>query len=64
MGADCCGSGATFEGLSADYRRRLWIVIAINATMFFVDWALALLPDRKPCKPTPWTFWATHSPTE
>ena len=37
MGADCCGSGATFEGLSADYKRRLWAVIAINATMFFVE---------------------------
>lgn len=37
MGADCCGSKATFEGLSADYRRRLWIVIAINASMFLVE---------------------------
>lgn len=37
MGADCCGSGVTFEGLSADYRRRLWVVIAINATIFFVE---------------------------
>lgn len=37
MGADCCGSGATFEGLSADYKRRLWIVIAINAAMFVVE---------------------------
>jgi cation diffusion facilitator family transporter len=35
--ASCCGSGATFEGLSADYKRRLWIVIALNATMFFVE---------------------------
>ena len=37
MGADCCGHGATFEGLSADYKRRLWLVIAINATMFLVE---------------------------
>ena len=37
MGADCCSSGATFEGLSADYRRRLWAVIAINAAMFLVE---------------------------
>jgi Co/Zn/Cd efflux system component len=29
--------GATFEGLSADYRRRLWIVIALNAAMFVVE---------------------------
>ena len=37
MGADCCHHGVTFEGLSADYRRRLWAVIAINAAMFFVE---------------------------
>lgn len=37
MGADCCGHNAKFEGLSADYRRRLWLVIAINATMFLVE---------------------------
>ena len=37
MGADCCGTGATFDGLSADYKRRLWIVIAINAGMFLVE---------------------------
>ena len=37
MSADCCGHGATFEGLSADYRRRLWAVIAINAAMFVVE---------------------------
>ena len=37
MGADCRGHGATFEGLSADNKRRLWIVIAINATMFLVE---------------------------
>lgn len=37
MGADCCGRGATFEGLSADYKCRLWFVIAINATMFLVE---------------------------
>ena len=37
MGADCCGSNATFEGLSADYKRRLWAVIAINTGMFLVE---------------------------
>lgn len=37
MGADCCGHDVTFEGLSADYKRRLWIVIAINAAMFAVE---------------------------
>jgi Co/Zn/Cd efflux system component len=37
MSANCCSHGATFEGLSADYKRRLWLVIAINATMFLVE---------------------------
>ena len=37
MGADCCGHGTTFEGLSADYKRQLWFVIAINAAMFLVE---------------------------
>src|SRR6185312_906198 len=37
MSAHCCGHSATFDGLSADYRRRLWVVIAINATMFLVE---------------------------
>jgi cation diffusion facilitator family transporter len=43
MGAQCCGSGTTFEGLSADYRRRLWLVIAINAGMFVVETAAGAL---------------------
>jgi len=37
MSASCCGSGASFEGLSTDYKRRLWAVIAINAVMFAVE---------------------------
>jgi Co/Zn/Cd efflux system component len=33
----CCGSAVTFEGLSVEYKRRLWAVIAINAGMFLVE---------------------------
>lgn len=33
----CCGHDAKFEGVSDDYKRRLWIVIAINAAMFAVE---------------------------
>lgn len=33
----CCGHNAKFDGLSQDYKRRLWIVIAINAVMFAVE---------------------------
>ena len=39
MGADCCGHGAKFDGLSADYKRRLWLVIAVNAGMFLGEMA-------------------------
>ena len=35
--AHCCGHTAKFDGLSADYKRRLWLVIAINAAMFAVE---------------------------
>ncbi|MDT3683947.1 MAG: cation transporter [Pseudorhodoplanes sp.] len=37
MSASCCGPTTTFDGLSADYKRRLWLVIAINASMFLVE---------------------------
>jgi Co/Zn/Cd efflux system component len=37
MSASCCGHTTTFDGLSADYKRRLWLVIAINASMFLVE---------------------------
>jgi cation diffusion facilitator family transporter len=37
MGADCCGHGTTFDGMSAAYKRRLWLVIVINASMFLVE---------------------------
>jgi len=43
MGADCCGHNTTFDGLSADYKRRLWLVIAVNASMFLVEMAAGAL---------------------
>ncbi len=33
----------TFDGLSSDYRRRLWAVIAINASMFAVEMGAGVL---------------------
>ncbi len=33
----CCGSNTTFDGLSVPYKRRLWAIIAINATMFMIE---------------------------
>ena len=35
--AGCCGHDAKFDGVSADYKRRLWTVIALNAVMFAVE---------------------------
>lgn len=39
----CCGQEAKFDGLSTDYKRRLWAVIALNATMFVVEMAAGQL---------------------
>lgn len=35
--AGCCNHETRFDGMSADYKRRLWAVIAINAAMFVVE---------------------------
>ncbi len=37
MGASCGGHSATFSGLSSTYKRRLWLVIGLNAGMFVVE---------------------------
>lgn len=37
--APYCGCDVKFEGLSPDYKRRLWVVIALNAGMFAVETA-------------------------
>lgn len=46
----CCGSNATFEGLSADYKKRLRNVIALNATMFAVEMAAGQLAGSQALK--------------
>ncbi len=35
--AKCCESNAKFDGISDDYKRRLWLVIALNAIMFIIE---------------------------
>ena len=35
--AGCCDNSVRFDGMSEAYRRVLWAVIAINATMFVVE---------------------------
>jgi Co/Zn/Cd efflux system component len=38
-----CGHDHVFDGMSADYRRRLWLVIAINAAAFVVEMTAGVL---------------------
>ena len=35
--AGCSCNNTTFDGLSADYRRVLWLIIGLNAAMFLVE---------------------------
>lgn len=37
MSASCGHHRGTFDGLSSDYKRCLWVVIGLNAAMFFVE---------------------------
>lgn len=37
MSAGCGHTHGSFDGMSVEYKRRLWIVIAINAVMFGVE---------------------------
>ena len=47
MSASCCGNDVRFEGLSPDYKRRLWAVIAINAAMFVIEMAAGALAGSR-----------------
>lgn len=37
MGTNCCGNDVKFDGASKEYKRRLWIIIFLNALMFVVE---------------------------
>ncbi|XBQ17358.1 MAG: cation transporter [Oceanicaulis sp.] len=39
MAGSCCEAQPKFDGMSAGFKRALWIVIAINAVMFAVEMA-------------------------
>ncbi|APG63117.1 cation transporter [Sphingorhabdus lutea] len=41
MGASCGDSCETFEGMSEGYKKRLWIVIALNAVMFIAEMVMS-----------------------
>ena len=46
----CCGSNAAFDGMSPVYKRRLWIVIALNAGMFGIEMAAGYLAESQALK--------------
>ncbi|TNJ45096.1 cation transporter [Phaeobacter sp. B1627] len=48
--AGCCGQDAQFDGVSKDYKRRLWAVIAINAVMFIVEMTAGEVADSQALK--------------
>ena len=43
----CCGNETRFDGLSVEYKRRLWIVIGINGVMFVVELIMGWLAQSK-----------------
>jgi Co/Zn/Cd efflux system component len=43
----CSGPQKTFDGMSTQYKRILWAVIAVNAGMFFVEMAAGQLAGSK-----------------
>lgn len=42
-----CSSNVKFEGLSAEYKRILWVVIAINASMFCVEFFSSFIANSR-----------------
>lgn len=47
MSGGCCGSDAKFDGVSNEFKRALWAVIAINGAMFIVEMAAGAFAGSK-----------------
>ena len=47
MDGGCCGSDAKFDGVSSEFKRALWAVIAINGAMFVVEMAAGAFAGSK-----------------
>ena len=45
-----CGDSVKFDGLSAPYKRALWVVIAINAAMFLIEMGAGMLANSQALK--------------
>lgn len=50
MAGCSCGDSIKFDGLSVGYKRALWAVIAINATMFLVEMSAGMLSGSQALK--------------
>lgn len=46
----CCHGNPDFDGMDDSYKRRLWIVIAINALMFLVEIIAGTIADSQALK--------------
>jgi Co/Zn/Cd efflux system component len=58
MSASCGHHHGGFDGVSADYKRRLWLVIAINASMFAVEMTAGQLSGSQALKADALDFFA------
>ncbi len=47
MASCSCGNEVKFDGLSTSYKRVLWVVIAINAGMFVVEFLASFIADSR-----------------
>lgn len=47
MSGGCCGSDAKFDGVSNEFKRALWAVIAINGAMFIFEMAAGAFAGSK-----------------
>lgn len=47
MSEGCCGHNVQFDGVSSEFKRALWIVIAINGAMFITEMAAGALAGSK-----------------
>ncbi len=47
MAGSCCGNDAKFDGVSNEFKRALWAVIAINGAMFVVEMAAGAFAGSK-----------------
>ena len=50
MAGGCCNHDPKFDGMSSGFKRALWVVIAINGTMFIVEMAAGAMAGSQALK--------------